>query len=317
MLTGQGGKSDRRATHRTSWAEKQMTSESGYDPSNLGWRLRVLRLRHSKTLLDLAQKANLDISYLSRLERDALQHAKPKPDTINKVLDALGASTQERDAVYHIEHAPLEEAEVARRVTELAEIEEENPEPVVLADEHWYVWYHNRAARAALGLSREEYYRTVGDHMFLGLIDPQSPRYSRVAEEDRERIFALRANMFRVHFAGEEFDRWYERIVRRIYDFPWAAAIWERQDLDEAPLVVERHDMVVQNPLKGKLRFRFQMNHLTANPRFVVVTWTTLDRETSTRLKELRALPEFAYTIDPGQYRINIPADEYRVVSSE
>jgi len=295
----------------------QMTSESGYDPSNLGWRLRVLRLRHSKTLLDLAQKANLDISYLSRLERDALQHAKPKPDTINKVLDALGATTQERDAVYHIEHAPLEESEVARRVSELAEIEEENPEPVLLADEHWYVWYHNRAARAALGLSSEEYERTIGDHMFLGLIDPKSPRYSRVAEEDRERLFALRASMFRVHFAGEEFDRWYEGIVRRIYDFPWAAAIWENPELSVAPLVVERHDMIVQNPLVGKMRFRFQLNHLTANPRFVVASWTPLDRETSSRLKDLRARPEFAYTIEPWQYRATMTSEEYGVVSSE
>src|SRR6478736_409193 len=73
------------------------------DSPNIGRRLRILRLRCDKTLVELATLAGLDVSYLSRLERDALQNAKPKPDTINRVLEALQASPQEREAVYHVE----------------------------------------------------------------------------------------------------------------------------------------------------------------------------------------------------------------------
>jgi transcriptional regulator with XRE-family HTH domain len=120
-----------------------------YDPSSIGWRLRALRLRHGKTLLELAQTASLDISYLSRLERNALQNAKAKPDTINRVLEALEASRHERDAVFHAELEPLSEDEIACRVEEVASRLEDSPEPAVLGDEHWYMWYYNRAARAA------------------------------------------------------------------------------------------------------------------------------------------------------------------------
>src|SRR5437868_15071107 len=77
------------------------------DPNNIGWRLRTLRLRRDLTLVELAGTAGLDVSYLSRLERDALQNAKPKPDTINRVLDALQATPDEREAMYHIEPPPL------------------------------------------------------------------------------------------------------------------------------------------------------------------------------------------------------------------
>lgn len=87
---------------------------------NIGWRVRTLRLRHGLSLVDVAARANLDISYISRLERDALQNAKPKPDTIDRLLDAINATPEERDAVYHIEHLPVTPRATAAQVREVA-----------------------------------------------------------------------------------------------------------------------------------------------------------------------------------------------------
>src|SRR5438105_3254592 len=95
------------------------------DSNSVGWRLRTLRLRRDLTLVDLANLAGLDISYLSRLERDALQNAKPKPDTINRVLDALQATSHEREAVYHVERPPLTPDEIVAQVFDLFSIEED------------------------------------------------------------------------------------------------------------------------------------------------------------------------------------------------
>src|SRR4051812_31999532 len=86
---------------------------------NVGWRLRVLRSRRRLTLVEVARAADLDVSYLSRLERDALQNAKPKPDTISRVLDALGASLHEREAVYHRERPVITRAEIEAIVREV------------------------------------------------------------------------------------------------------------------------------------------------------------------------------------------------------
>src|SRR4051794_7570105 len=109
--------------------------------AGLGWRLRVLRARRELALIELAKLTGLDISYLSRLERDALPNAKPKPETVSKVLDGLDATQDEREAVYHIERPPLAPEEIEARVREIAAREEENSQPLVLRDDRWYSWY--------------------------------------------------------------------------------------------------------------------------------------------------------------------------------
>ncbi len=267
------------------------------DQSSIGWRLRALRLRREMTLVELANLAGLDVSYLSRLERDAIQNAKPKPDTINRVLEALHAMPQERDAVYHVERSPLTREEIVNQVLDLAALEEENPEPLLLRDEHWCVWYYNRSARAALALSKQEYPRCINVHMLHEIIDPDLPRFSRVPDEEREEVFSLRARMFKLAFAGEEFDHWYQEIVSRIYHFPWAARLWEHPLETAGSLVIERHEMTIQNPIKGSLKVQAQLNRLMSNPRFVLTNWTPLDEETRQHIEELRACPEFSYNV--------------------
>jgi transcriptional regulator with XRE-family HTH domain len=258
--------------------------------------LRTLRLRRGFSLAEIASLAGLDISYLSRLERDALQNAKPKPETINRVLDALAATLAERDAVYHVEYPPLGTPEIEVEAAAVAREAEDDAEPVELIDEQWYVWYNNRSARAALGLSPEEYGRTIGGHLLHAVIDPANPRYSRVPDEEREAAFAQWTRMFKTHFAGQEFDAWYQRVVARVYDFPWAAAIWEHPPAMPPALFLERQDLTINNPAVGKLRFRFQLNRLMTNPRFHLAGWTPLNESTARQLASLRSRPEFAYS---------------------
>lgn len=266
------------------------------DPHNVGWRLRTLRLRREMTLVELAALAGLDVSYLSRLERDALQNAKPKPDTINRVLDALQATPQEREAIYHIEHHPPTSEEIAAQVLEIAALEDD-PEPVLLRDEHWFVWYYNRAARAALGLTEDEYSRSIGAHMLQETIDPAIPRYSRVPDSEREEAFSLRARMFQLAFAGEEFDAWYQDVVNHIYDFPWATELWERPLMTPHSLVIERQDMTIVNPTEGNLHVRLQLNRMMSNPRFLLTTWTPLDDESAQRISVLSQRRQYGYNV--------------------
>jgi transcriptional regulator with XRE-family HTH domain len=268
------------------------------DPHSLCWRLRLLRLRRGMKLDELAKSSGLEISYLSRLERDVLEkHAKPKPETVDRVLDAMGATLEEREAVYHIVHPPLEKSEIDAQVQVVFEQQETLPEPVLLRDEHWCACYLNRSARAALGLTVKEYRRVLGTNMLHEIIDPAIPCYSRCSDEERETVFSVRAAMFRKHFANQEFDRWYMEVVDRIYDFAWAARLWEKPVLPAVPLTLETHDLNVINPFVGRLRFRFQLNHLMANPRFVLVGYTPLDKYTSQHLRDLRGRLELSYNV--------------------
>jgi transcriptional regulator with XRE-family HTH domain len=266
---------------------------------NLGWRLRTLRLRSGKTLVDVATHAGLDVSYLSRLERDALQNAKPKPDTVNRVLNALGATLEEREAVYHLERPLLTQAEIEEAIGAVRSQIEDLFEPTALADEHWYIWYYNRSARATLGLTEAEYLKLVGEHMLTFVIDSGNPRYNRVPDAEREAVFQRRARMFRRHFASEEFDKWYERVVRRVMELPRGRELWERPEPKEpVPLTLERHLMRLVNPDGTLLNFQFQLNSLMERPRFNLVTWFPADAATRESVARFLRNPRFRYDLD-------------------
>jgi PAS domain-containing protein len=229
---------------------------------------------------------------------------------VDRILDAVGATLDERKSVYHLEHPLLDQFEIEEQIQILFEQQETFPEPVILRDEHWNACYFNLSARAALGLTAEEYRRVLGTNMLHEIIDPAIPTYSRCSDEERETVFSVRAAMFKKQFGGEEFDRWYMDVVDRIYDFAWATRLWENPVLPAVPLTLETHDLNVINPFVGRLRFRFQLNHLMSNPRFVLVTLTPLDKYTTRHLRELRGRVELSYNvaaihgIKPGPLRL-------------
>jgi transcriptional regulator with XRE-family HTH domain len=268
-------------------------------PEELGWRLRALRLGRGITLVELAKRAALDASYLSRLERWTFPKAKPKTDTVYRVLHALGADAEECDAVFHIERPVLTREEIDEQVRRTALEHELSAVPVTLADEHWTFCYYNAAARAMMGFTPEEYRKSIGSHMLHSFIDPALPRYSRVPEAERIHAFAWWSKLFQIAFAGQQFDDWYLAVVDRIFDFPWAASVWENPVLTVYSLVLERQNVNVHNPVAGMLRFEAQINRLSADPRFVLSSWTPLDDETAVRLGRLRTDLAFQYGVLP------------------
>jgi hypothetical protein len=104
--------------------------------------------------------------------------------------------------------------------------------------------------------------------------------------------------MFKVTFASQEFDEWYSQIVARIRDFPWASTIWDCDDCEQEPLVLERQDFTILNPVAGYMRLRFQLNHLMSNPRFVLSEWSVLSTITAIQLAVLRTRPEYSYSYE-------------------
>lgn len=263
----------------------------------MGWRLRTLRQRHNLTLVEVARLAGLDVSYLSRLERDALQNAKPKPDTISRVLDALGATIEESEAVCHIERPPLTSAQIEEAIGEIAREEDASPDALLLADEHWYIHYYNATARAILGLSPDEYRRTVGGHMLHYIIDPDQPRYYRVPDDDRKNAFESRSRMFKLNFASEEFDVWYQNVVDGIRKFPWAFEAWENLAPAKGTRVIGRDEINLVHPVVGWLRVLFQLNRLMTNPRFFLVMWTPADARSFELVGLLREQPDYNYPV--------------------
>lgn len=85
-------------------------------PTTFGQRIKELRLQHGLTQRDLAEKANVDFTYLSKIENDRLEHT-PSIKTIqdlarileidelelmslaNKVPPALEVIAKDKDAL--------------------------------------------------------------------------------------------------------------------------------------------------------------------------------------------------------------------------
>jgi hypothetical protein len=103
---------------------------------------------------------------------------------------------------------------------------------------------------------------------------------------------------FKLHFARQQFDRWYLEVVEKIRQVDWAAQIWDHPP-ESLPTRMDRHELILDNPIAGRLRFSVQFNRLLLNPRLFITDWTPLDEVTSLKLAELLQRPEFAYSL-PG-----------------
>ena len=251
-----------------------------------------MRLRRGLRQNELAEMAGLDPGYLNRLENGITRKAKPKPETVNKILSALNATSEERSAVFHAEPPPLAANEIATIVDDIRAVYEDHPLPVTLIDYHWVRWYHNRTMRSVLALSDKEYRMTLGEVPLNSLIDPTSPTYQRIPNDEREIAFAVRSQVFKRQFAGQEFDTWYLTIVSKIRQFPWAAEIWDNPPAETAQQFLDSHDATIYCPLLCRtLHFRNQLNRLMKDPRFVVVELTCSDDETARLLEVLRTMP--------------------------
>jgi transcriptional regulator with XRE-family HTH domain len=259
------------------------------DTQDIGWRLHQLRLRRGLSLRELAERSGKHVSQLSRLERRGARSGQPKPATVSQVLDALDATPAERTAIFHVEAPALTSDEIAEQVAQIAREYGKSPSAYILLDEHWYRWYLNPSARAVLGLSPEEYERSIGNHGVVQLVDSSTSLYHRYADSSRRELFSLWAASFRFHFADQQFDRWYLDIEAEISKAYWARQIWE-----SPPYIPEFADSQVLhmiNPKLGILNVRVQLNQMMKAPRFVMVEITPADDKTARKMAELRRLP--------------------------
>lgn len=288
---------------------------------DIGGRLRRLRLQRRLALGEVATLSGLDISYLSRIERNALQNAKAKPGTFERVLDALDATEAERAAVYHVERPGLMLEAIESEVEHISSLVEEAREPQQLIDEHWYIWYLNRAARAVLGLDGDEYRKLLGTHLLHGIVDPENCLFARFPDQTRAETLAKLTLTFKMTFEDQSFDTWYETVTSHIRKYPWASEIWAKPPSFDDVLVLERHNLPLCAPNGDLLNFEFQVNHLIANPRFCLVSWTPRDSKTAAHVDALLSTPEqgaisrnadatnaIALTYAYGYQRISSPA---------
>lgn len=257
------------------------------DTSDVGWRIKQLRLRHGFSQVEVAERAGLDNSYLSRLESPGVRKSQPKRETVIRVLEALQATDQERYAVFQVEAPPHTPHEIMMQVMECAEAYEEDPRAFGLFDEHRSLWYLNGTARAIMGFTPEEYGRTIGQNYLVSVIDPENPFYSRFDSERRATLFSMRAAGFKYHFAHEEFSHWYLAMTARIREFPWAAEIWD--DPPEIAPFVDSQLFTLISPLAGKLYVRSQFNNLLVAPRFGFIEWIPADEETYMKISNITA----------------------------
>ncbi len=261
----------------------------GSPPQSLlvGWRVKQLRLRRNLTQTDVARLSGLDIAYISRIESGAVRF-HPKPGTLLRILDALNATHQERDAVFHSEAPPLSRADIANRVEQVAAHEENSPIPATLLDERWFRWYQNRASRAVLGLTTDAYTGHLGEHVLEGVVRPSSPIYPSLTDDARRAFFASLAYAFKITFANQQFDCWYLDLVSRLTRDPSIQDLWENPP-DGHSLFLDRHEVTVVNARVGVLRFHGQLNRLRRDTRFNLLQWHPADKATTKLLAELNA----------------------------
>ena len=258
------------------------------DTTELGWRIKQLRLRRGLQQKVLAHLAKSDAAFLNRLEHGGSTRSRPKPETIHRLLDALQATPSERGAVFHVEVPSLTDEEMAAQVAEIAAEIELAPEPITLVDDRWYRRHINRIGRRMYGLSDEEYRRSINVHTFASYLDPTDPLYSRYPEEDRLPDFARRIITFRTYFADQQFDSWYLAVERFVKSFPEGRAIWENTGNVVPPTFLLSQEVRYRDPQGRIYRIMGRADILLKNPRFMLLQLWPNDEETRRLLESLR-----------------------------
>jgi transcriptional regulator with XRE-family HTH domain len=267
-------------------------TQNQIDTTDLGWRIQQLRLRRGLQQKALARLANVDAAFLNRLERGGARRSRPKPETIHRLLDALYATSAEREAVFRVEVSPLSGEEIQAYVAEIAADTERLQEPIMLIDDRWYHWYINGIGRRMFGLSEEEYQRSLGVHTLGAYVDPAQPLYSRYNDERREYHFAQRVLSFKLFFAAQQFDRWYLDVEGYIKSFPMGRKIWDRPEVYAPPTFMLSHEGTYRDPKGRTYRLMGQVDILLKNPRFMLIQLKPQDAETRALLESLHGVAE-------------------------
>lgn len=265
------------------------TDLSKIDTTNLGWRVQQLRLRCGFQQKEFARIAGVDAGFLNRLEHGAPNRSRPKAKTISKLLDALGATPAEREAVFHTEVPRLTPEEISKEVADFTQHAEDDDDPMMLIDEHWYRWYMNRIARRVLEFDDYDYAGIIGENILQSYLDPASPFYSHFPDHERAHYFTQRMLAFRAFYAGQQFDRWYLEVVARVKQIPLAAQIWDQLDAVDYPVFLHRQPVRFTNGDRRTFFLDGQLNILMRNPRFAVLTFKPQDEEARQLLDSLRA----------------------------
>ncbi|MEA2575614.1 MAG: Helix-turn-helix domain [Chloroflexia bacterium] len=260
--------------------------------TDLGWRIKQLRLRRGLQQKALARLANVDAAFLNRLERGGAGRSKPKPETVYRLLDALQATPAEREAVFRVEVPPLSDEEMQSKVAEIAVELEVSPYPTILVDDRWYRRYMNGLARRMYGLTEDEYRRSVNVHTLAAYLEPEQPLYSRSVDEERVYHFARRVATFRTYFADQQFDSWYLAVERYIKRFPVGRAVWENfenNDLAVLPTYLLSQEVTFIDPHGNIYHLMGRGDVLLKNPRFMILQFWPQDDDTRLLLDSLRA----------------------------
>lgn len=179
--------------------------------------------------------------------------------------------------MFHSEVPRLTPEQISTQVADFTRYAEDEADPMILIDEHWYRWYMNRMARRMLEFDSNDYAGTIGEHMLQSYLDPSSPFYSRYPDDERVYYFTQRMFTFRAIYAGRQFDRWYLEVVARIKQIPLAAQIWDRPGVVASPTFLHRQSVRFTNGDRRIFSIDGQINVLMRNPRFAVLTFNPQD----------------------------------------
>lgn len=256
--------------------------------TDVGWRLKQLRLRRGLQQKELARLAGIDGAFLNRLEHGSQQRSRPKTDTVNRLLNALDATPAECVAVFHAEPPALTPVQIEAQRAEFSQHEEDDSSPMMLIDEHWYRWSMSRMARLMFELSDGEYERTIGENFLESYVYESSPLYTRYPDEDRTYYFKQRLITFQTLFASQQFDNWYLEVAQKITATPLGAQLWHHPGATVLPIFLHHQEVRFTHSGYGVFSMDWQVNILLRNPRFAILTFKPRDAETQAFLDGLR-----------------------------
>lgn len=255
--------------------------------ATLGGLIKDFRLQKNISQLEIAFALGWkEPSRLSRIEQGRV--GRPKRELINRIMNAMKLSYQERNNLLYAGGYLPEDSELADIRKTLKKTLTDWPYPLVAYDAAWRIVDFNKSAAAVYKfdktVSRDP--RKEQTNLIEFLFHPANPQNKHLKDaEEKNRHGLLKSVLIQFQHATRTTtqEKWYKTLIQRMMGNKLFNKLWKEVQGASLPQnMVHRSDDVAVDPSDPKKRLIFTSftMPLMDNPRFFLIYSTPADEAT-------------------------------------
>lgn len=257
--------------------------------NTLGGLIKDHRIRHRISQLDISLAMGWkDTSRLSKIEQGRV--SKPKRETVDRLLDALGLGEFEKGEFLYNSGYPPTEKDIQKAINEVGSKIDDWPYPAYLLDFTWKVLYTNIPNLDSFNMPHS-YKDQIAKMGFTSLEFPFMPKDIITVEvwkgEDENSLKPYdiaQIAAFKTENYKFQDESWYKKTVQKLMKYDHFRELWPKIGVEKYHKKLMDYEFKrIKGNYKGKIRtlnFHVFTNRIIAYPQLQVTMFHPADEAT-------------------------------------